>query len=519
MNLRRQLDHALTACIEHPVFIISLLFIAFFLGLGAIPLVDLDEGAFSAATMEMLIRQDFITTYLGGELRFDKPILIYWLQAASVSIFGLNEFGLRLPSAIMASLWALAIYFFTRQHCDKKSAVVALTAMATSAYIIVVGRAAVADALLNFWLCMTMLSGYKFFETGEKKYSYWGYAFIGLGLLTKGPIAVLVPGAVTLIYTLMMRSWPRFWRLAFNPVGWMITLAIALPWYVLEYLDQGMLFIDGFIFKHNVERFSETMEQHGGSIFYYLLLLPVILLPLTGLFLNTLRRLRTLFHGKAFDTWMWLWFVFVFVFFSLSGTQLPHYVLYGATPLFILMGKYHRELLSYRLTFIPILIWLVLAFLLPLVLPYVAEAQNKLFVKTQLEDAQLYYHWSYSAGVGALIALVALIWYTKPRSLINSLLAFAWLHTLVVVTLIVPYALNTKQDAVKQAGILARQYDQTVVMHGITFPTFAVYRGAVTPKRKPVSGEIVFTKISNAEKYGPADILFSQSGYLLLKLD
>lgn len=58
-------------------WILVLVAVNFLVGLGTVPLFDLDEGAFSAATMEMLQRQDFITTYLGGELRFDKPILIY----------------------------------------------------------------------------------------------------------------------------------------------------------------------------------------------------------------------------------------------------------------------------------------------------------------------------------------------------------------------------------------------------------------------------------------------------------
>ena len=83
-------------------WMLLLIAVNFLVGLGLMPLFDLDEGAFSSATMEMLQRGDYITTYMGGELRFDKPIFIYWLQALSVSGFGLNEFALRLPSALCA---------------------------------------------------------------------------------------------------------------------------------------------------------------------------------------------------------------------------------------------------------------------------------------------------------------------------------------------------------------------------------------------------------------------------------
>ncbi|MFN3884700.1 MAG: ArnT family glycosyltransferase, partial [Rhodocyclaceae bacterium] len=68
--------------------------LAFFVGLSATPLIDLDEGAFTAATQEMFTRGDFLATYLNGEPRYDKPILIYWLQAAAAALLGFGEFSL-----------------------------------------------------------------------------------------------------------------------------------------------------------------------------------------------------------------------------------------------------------------------------------------------------------------------------------------------------------------------------------------------------------------------------------------
>ena len=67
----------------------------FFINIHAVPLFDLDEGAFSEATREMFVRGDFISPYLNGAPRYDKPVLIHWLQAASVWTLGLNEFALR----------------------------------------------------------------------------------------------------------------------------------------------------------------------------------------------------------------------------------------------------------------------------------------------------------------------------------------------------------------------------------------------------------------------------------------
>ena len=79
--------------------LLALATLAFFFGLDGAPLFDLDEGAFSEATRQMFVRGDFISPYVNNEPRFDKPILIYWLQAPSVWLFGVNEIGFRFPSA------------------------------------------------------------------------------------------------------------------------------------------------------------------------------------------------------------------------------------------------------------------------------------------------------------------------------------------------------------------------------------------------------------------------------------
>ena len=81
-------------------------------GLGQAPLFDVDEGAFSEATREMLASGDFGHTTLNGEDRFDKPIGVYWLQAASVSVFGAEPFAFRLPSVLSGWLLAISLAVF-----------------------------------------------------------------------------------------------------------------------------------------------------------------------------------------------------------------------------------------------------------------------------------------------------------------------------------------------------------------------------------------------------------------------
>ena len=102
---------------------------------------------------------------------------------------------------------------------------------------------------------------------------------MGLGLLTKGPIALLVPALAIGAYCVSRGEWLRPLRLLRDPLAWLVMLAIALPWYVLELRAQGQAFIDGFFMKHNVNRFTATMLGHGGSGWYYFALLPLAAVP------------------------------------------------------------------------------------------------------------------------------------------------------------------------------------------------------------------------------------------------
>ena len=123
-----------------------------FLGLGTPPLFDLDEGAFTASTTEMFLRGDFLSSYLLGEPRYDKPILIYWLQAASTGLLGTSEFAWRLPSALASAGWILVTYGFISRVSNRSAGLTAAMIIATAAGLSIITRAATADALLNLWL-------------------------------------------------------------------------------------------------------------------------------------------------------------------------------------------------------------------------------------------------------------------------------------------------------------------------------------------------------------------------------
>ena len=155
------------------------------------PLFDADEGAYSEVTREMFDKLDFTSVSLNDRPFFHKPPLFYWAQAASINVLGLNEFALRLPSAIAALLWAASIFLFTRRCYDTRTAWHATLFMGASLLVTMVGRTATPEALLNLFLTLTLLNIYSFYHTGKKKHIYWSFMFAALGVLTKGSIAIL----------------------------------------------------------------------------------------------------------------------------------------------------------------------------------------------------------------------------------------------------------------------------------------------------------------------------------------
>ena len=494
----------------------------FFIGNGNTPLFDLDEGAFSAATMEMLQRQNYITTYLNGELRFDKPILIYWLQAASVTLWGLTEFSLRLPSALMASFWVISLYVFCRSRMTFEQAITTSLLLGSATGVVIIGRAATADALLNALLCFTLLDAYRIFENQAQR--PWiirrAYLWIGLGLLAKGPVAILIPLATITLYAAVKQSWKTWWAILWSPSGWLITLAVAAPWYLLEYKDQGQAFIDGFFLKHNLARFNSTFEGHGGHWLYYFGLLPLVLLPNTGLLIRSLGgiKLTQLTDLQLFGL---CWIGFVFTFFSLSGTQLPHYILYGITGLSLFIGPALKDTPRAWLLW-PSVFLIALYASLPILLEKVTAGTQDMVLQAMIADGV--YHFDTSYYVGLIIACLCLAGlYTVARQLSQQILGISCVHTVVLTMLVLPAIGNIQQGPTKEAAILASTLDLPVGSYQLNHPSFSVYLGQPVPRLKANSlhqeAHLLITKCDHDPLPNHYEILFSKGCILLLQAE
>ncbi len=498
------------------IFLAAIVLFSLFAGLGSVPLFDEDEGAYSEVTREMLHSGDFITPRLNGETFFHKPPMIYWAQAASVKLFGLNEFALRLPSVLASIAWLLLLFGFARRYFNSSVAWYAVFFIATSLQTSIVAKAAIADALLNLFVTLAMFGIYAYYRHQRKRDIYLTFMSMALGFLTKGPIAILIPFVASGVFFGIKGRWTLWFKSIFNPLGWALLLLIALPWYVALYLQHGRGFIDEIFFTHNVARFQTAFEGHSGSVFYYIPVILIGMIPHTAFLIKAVARTRALLKEEL-NLYLAIWFVFVFILFSLAGTKLHHYILYGYIPLFLFMAQAvgnmrHRvNQLVWPLGLIAVL------FFLPQIAAFVQPRITDEFARLVLAGALTNFSWGYQAIMGIALVILGSLFIKRVPEMVRTVIV-----GVVVITAVnfgaVPIAGSIMQQPVKEAALLSRERGYTVNMWQMSYHSFSVYRQSLVQKGTPRNGDIVITKINKLKDVDRYQVLYQKHGIVLVRI-
>lgn len=357
-----------------PLFLAASLFLP---GLGATHLWDVDEAIFAACAAEMWDAGEWVTPTLNEQQFGHKPALVYWQMMAGFSVFGVDEWAARLPSA----LWALITVWLTlrigRRLFDDSVGRWAAISLTTSLMFAVIARAATIDATLVALIVAAMerFVAWRFPAGGdspERRIPLLGavalYAALGAAFLAKGPVGVVLPIAAIglfLVWDLsrggVLEDDEKPWRLgaaaravaamlrpsnvvravwSLRPVlGVAIASALAAPWYVAVAYETGGAWPAEFFGVHNVGRFLAPMEHHGGGIWYY----PVVML--VGFFPWSCFAGPLLFYVASSEperrrerVLLACWVVGMTIPVALAGTKLPHYVLPAFPALAMLVG-------------------------------------------------------------------------------------------------------------------------------------------------------------------------------------
>ncbi len=489
------------------------------LALPGLPLFDQDEGAYSEATREMLASGNYLVVSLNGEVFWDKPILMYWLQGLSVALLGVNTFAFRVPSMLAALFTAFLLARFVDRYvayapttrplpvASGRPGLSALPAwlspgllagimFLTSAGHYMISRSATADALLQLFIsgaAFSLWEGFVAVTEVEKRRAHLKlFAWVALGFLTKGPIAAVIPGvAGAALYALHGRLTDAL-KLAVYWRGWLVLLLIAGPWLGAVLYVHGQEFIDKFVLQQNMGRFSQAMQGHSGSIFYYVPVLLVLAMPFTGLVLAAFRGLRR-FRADALDCFLWSWFLFVLVFFSLAATKLPHYLLYGVVPLWVLVLRHATQferIGTAAILCVPVILFVLLA-VVPSLVPHLDMPKVARYVVEDI-DQQVAPWWPWLM-VLIIVAYGVAAW--RWRAMPLAVLAGAGVVSALLLALFVfPFAGHMQQAPALAGADFARAQGKPLVLWTANYPSVAVHLQQIVPKRPPQEGELALMR-------------------------
>lgn len=496
------------------------LLLNYFFSVAQFPLTDLDEGAYSGVTREMFVRQNWLSTYLNGEPWFEKPILMYWMQSLGVLLFGVNEWGFRIPSAVATALWVWVIYRFVAKEVNASAGVLSVIVTLCTLGTTVVYKAAIPDPFLNLFLTITIFDIYRYWQQPKVRYIYRAFLFMGLGVLAKGPIAIILPCMIAGLFFLIQGQLLQLIKAALNPVAWFILLLIVIPWHWYQYHVFGDAFIQDYFFKHNVGRFTSSLDGHAGNLFFYLFSLFLLAFPfwkpLWCAISENIKQIKQL-KNAPLQLLLCLWFLSVISFFTFASTKLPHYLMYGMVPVFILIALQIDKLNISRWGSAIAGCFFTLVLLgLPFLLEKLAPQQDELFYRDALKQASQSADASYLLFIAISLVAFIMLGISKLPPRIKA--AFCGLLVCTQTSwLMMPTLLNLQQQPLKEAAHYAVAQDISPVMWAMNMPSFSVYAQRITPKREPAVGEWVITQTHQIHKLGKVEKAFEKGGITLAK--
>ncbi len=356
--------------------------------LGSTGLWDPWEPHYAEVAREMLVRRDFVHPYWESAWFFSKPVLLPWLTAAGMALFGaqrsslppgadpapptpsglstLTEWAVRLPVALLAILAVAVIYLTVSRLASRRAGLLAALATATTPFYALLARQATTDmpfvALLTAGtLCFAVAVMDP--RAHRTAWAYAGYVLLAFATLAKGLLGFGLAGAAFLAWFTVTGEWRRLGRLrlaervgrVWLPIGPALFLAVAAPWYVVLSLfrgvdDEGQTFAYRFFVHDHLKRlevgvhtttpggtFDYFLEQLGYGLAAWVAALPGALGELLRARVRaedgrTPRDELTLLCG--------LWAVVAYVLMSLSATKFHHYIFPAVPPLAILCALF-----------------------------------------------------------------------------------------------------------------------------------------------------------------------------------
>lgn len=379
--------------------ILGLALITCLVGMFFIPLMDIDAAQYASISRELLDGKSWIWFYDMGADYLDKPPMLFWLSAISLKIFGIYDWAYRLPSFLFAVLAVYSTEKLANQWYGKNIARLSAMVLATAQAFFLITHDVRTDTMLMGWVIFSIWQLSSWYQEGKWLNFILAFVAIAGGMMTKGPIALIVPVLAFLPHFVLRREWKQFYRWEYL-LGLLIIAILLVPMSIGLYqqfdLHPGKL-INGrpiqsglrfYYWTQSFGRYTGENMYHEMSYFSFLLenmlwsFLPWILFFLGGIVLSVSQLISARFWLNKKKEWISTGgFIFTYCILARSQAQLPHYIFVVfplaaiVTAVFLdqLFFAKHwpriKAVLHWLHVFVFLLLWVAIVFLMRFTFP------------------------------------------------------------------------------------------------------------------------------------------------------
>jgi len=318
--------------------------------LAGYALLDPDEGRNAEVAREMATTGDYVLPHLNGLPYLDKPILYFAAGAVAIKLLGPTAFAARFPSLLFTLATIALVAWFAQRLFGRRAGVTAAIATAATPFTLAYARIVIFDSALTFFVVLALVSFYLAIEERTEDgraglgegWTALAWVAIAFGVLTKGPVAIVLPLLIVVPFAFHCRAW----RALIDPVAILLFGAIVAPWVIAVSLRVPD-FLEYSLVTETVRRFSTTELERTGPIWYFLAIFPAAALPwslvLAGAGSRCLRDRDTDGSLDRRILFLLLWIALPVLLFSLSQSKRPQYILPLIPAVALLIAGAWRE--------------------------------------------------------------------------------------------------------------------------------------------------------------------------------
>ena len=403
----------------------ALLFIPF---LGNVHLFDWDEINFAESAREMIVSGNYLSVQINFIPFTEKPPLFFWMQVLSMKIFGVNEFAARFPNAICGIFTLVVIFRIGKQIFNEQFArnwvMIYLGTFVTFLYF----KSGIIDPWFNLFIFLAIYNFYNLtipHKEKRNKLAILTGLYLGLAVLTKGPVAILISLLVYIVIVLLNR-----FRFFINVKEFLIifitTLLVCFTWFGIDLIQHGPTFLIEFL-ERQIAIFSTNDADHGEPFFYHWWVLLLGCFPASIFFMKGMLIKTDTSNQKGFKQWMLVLFWVTLLLFSIVKTKIVHYSSLCWFPLTAIASIYITEAFSKNNVKLHVALKVIMAFVgvllssVFIILPFALMNKDRWvnlvddpFAKGNLA-AQVQWYWV--DGLGGFVLLFGVLFYLLSKQI------------------------------------------------------------------------------------------------------